>query len=62
MQMAEGIHRHGKLTVESGEFPVHPDKLPFFLEPLNIEKIHKYVILSPFPHIHGSIVEVMIPS
>jgi len=46
MQMAEPILHHGKITTNSADFPVHPDQLPFYLEPLNFEAIHKYVNLS----------------
>lgn len=45
MQMAEAILSHGQITTNSADFPVHPDKLPFFMEPLNIQAIHKYVTL-----------------
>jgi len=46
MQMADAICHHRKITNDSADFPVHPDQLPFYLESLNLEAIHKYAILS----------------
>jgi len=43
--MAEAILRHGKVTTDSAEYPVQPESLPFYLESLNLEAIHQYVIL-----------------
>jgi len=48
IQMAEGILGHGKLTAESAEFPVHPNTMPFYLESLDVDAIHKYLNLFPF--------------
>jgi len=51
MQMAEGILGHGQITTDSADFPVHPDNLPFYLEPLDINVIHKYAILQSASHL-----------
>eukprot|EP00210_Caulerpa_lentillifera_P006428 g6140.t1 len=41
MSMAEAVLRHGRITTKSADYPVHPDTLPFYLNSLDIEAIHK---------------------
>eukprot|EP00210_Caulerpa_lentillifera_P006426 g6138.t1 len=41
MSMAEAVLQHGRVTTNSAEYPVHPDTLPFYLDLLDMDAIHK---------------------
>eukprot|EP00210_Caulerpa_lentillifera_P006430 g6142.t1 len=41
MQMAKAIHQYGRITTKSAEYPVHPDKLPFYLDSLDMDAIRR---------------------
>eukprot|EP00210_Caulerpa_lentillifera_P006427 g6139.t1 len=41
MPMAEAILQHGRITTKSADYPVHPNSLPFYLESLDMDAIHK---------------------
>lgn len=45
MQMAEAILGHGQITTDCAEFPVEPDHMPFYLDSVDLEAVHKYVSL-----------------
>eukprot|EP00210_Caulerpa_lentillifera_P006417 g6129.t1 len=41
MSMAKAILRHGRLMTKPGQYPIHPDTTPFYLDSLDMEAIHK---------------------